>query len=104
MDTPQPIAEFKPFPLLAGGHRQTIAASYITPKSQVTTTVQHRIELDDGDKLVLHDDCPISWQPGDSTVMLVHGLCGSHRSRYIVRITNKLNSGEEGPDDRADEP
>lgn len=90
MDSPVNTCDFKPFPLLAGGHRQTIAACYLASKSQVAATVKHRIALDDGDQLVLHEDCPAGWQPGDNTAMLVHGLCGSHRSRYIVRITNKL--------------
>ena len=85
-------SRFKPYRLLAGGHRQTLAACYLTPKSEVTATVQHHIRLDDGDQLVLHDDCPPQWQLGDLTAMLVHGLCGSHRSRYMIRITNKLHA------------
>ena len=83
-------SSFKPYPLLAGGHRQTLAACYLAARPEITSTVQHFIRLDDGDQLVLHDDCPADWQAGAPVAMLVHGLCGSHQSRYIVRITNKL--------------
>ncbi|QDU55868.1 YheT family hydrolase [Aeoliella mucimassa] len=88
--SPHLTGNFKPYPLLAGGHRQTLAACYLAARPALATTVQHHIRLDDGDQLVLHDDCPPAWQPGDQTAMLVHGLCGSHQSRYVVRITNKL--------------
>jgi uncharacterized protein len=50
------------------------------------------VALDDGDQLVLHDDCPPRWQDGHPTALLVHGLCGSHQSRYLVRIASKLYS------------
>lgn len=83
-------ADFRPFPLLAGGHRQTLAACYVAASASLPGSSQHRILLDDGDQLVLHDDCPQDWQAGDPAVMLVHGLCGSHQSRYVVRIGSKL--------------
>lgn len=81
---------FRPYPLLAGGHRQTLAACYVAANGLLSGTVQHRITLDDGDQLVLHDDRPPLWQPGHPVVLLVHGLCGSHQSRYVVRIASKL--------------
>jgi predicted alpha/beta-fold hydrolase len=49
-----------------------------------------RIALDDGDVLVVHDDCPADWPPGGRVALLVHGLVGSHRSPYIVRWAGKL--------------
>lgn len=82
--------EFRPNPLLAGGHRQTLAACYVASGAQLGDTRQRRIALDDGDQLVLHDDCPRGWQPGAPVALLVHGLCGSHQSRYVVRIAGKL--------------
>ncbi len=54
------------------------------------STGRHHVPLDDGDELVLHDDCPADWRNGDPVVLLVHGLCGSHQSRYVVRIASKL--------------
>lgn len=84
-------SDFRPYPLLAGGHRQTLAAHYIAARYQLAGTMQHHVELDDGDRLVLHDDRPNRWQPGDPVAMFVHGLCGSHQSRYVVRIAHKLH-------------
>lgn len=82
--------DFRPYPLLAGGHRQTLAACYVCAGSAMNSTVLHRVVLDDGDQLVLHDDCPATWHDGWPVALLVHGLCGSHQSRYIVRIARKL--------------
>jgi len=54
--------------------------------------VQHRITLEDGDQIVLHDDRPSQWQSGDPAALLVHGLGGSHRSGYMVRGAAKLTA------------
>ena len=48
------------------------------------------MRLADGDQLVLHENCPADWRTDDGAVMLVHGLCGCHQSRYIERIGCKL--------------
>ncbi|WP_158545334.1 YheT family hydrolase [Bremerella cremea] len=47
--------------------------------------------FDDGDQIVLHDDCPKTWKPGQRAVLMVHGLGGSHSSSNLVRISHKLN-------------
>jgi predicted alpha/beta-fold hydrolase len=39
----------------------------------------------------MHDDQPDAWRPQQRVVLLVHGLCGSHRSGYLVRIARQLN-------------
>ncbi|MEE2706589.1 MAG: alpha/beta fold hydrolase [Planctomycetota bacterium] len=48
--------------------------------------------LDDGDQVVLHEDRPPQWRPGDRVAVLVHGLGGSYRSAYMVRVAAKLNA------------
>jgi hypothetical protein len=48
------------------------------------------VALPDGDQIVLHDDCPPHWRPGDRAALLVHGLAGCHESRYMQRIARKL--------------
>ena len=48
--------------------------------------------LPDGDQIVLHDDIADHWNPSDRCALLVHGLCGCHASRYMVRIARKLAS------------
>src|SRR5262249_25314466 len=48
------------------------------------------VTLPDGDRLALHDSVPASWRPGGRIVVLVHGLGGSHQSRYMERLTGLL--------------
>ncbi len=86
------IPEFRAAFGLGGGHRQTIAAIYIRGAGSGRSGQQHQIKLPDGDVLVLHDDCPITWGPGAPIVLLMHGLGGSHQSAYMVRIAAKLNA------------
>jgi predicted alpha/beta-fold hydrolase len=81
---------FRPHPLLRGGHRQTIAGVYLAGGRFSYAANQHFVLLDDGDKIVLHDDQPPAWQPGDRVVLLVHGLGGCHGSPYMCRIAYKL--------------
>lgn len=83
-------AEFIPHPWLRGGNLQTIIGSFgaLPPER----AVRHAVTLADGDQLILHDDQPATWRLGDRTALLVHGLCGSHRSGYLVRIAAKLNA------------
>lgn len=81
---------FRPHPLLRGGDLQTLAAVYLPTANHSYRAVQHHVTLDDGDRLVLHDDRPASWQSGDRVALLMHGLAGSHLSGYMVRGAAKL--------------
>lgn len=83
---------FHPHPLLRGGHRQTLFAYFIKGKAARYSATCHRVDLPDGDILMLHDDCPGDWGPGSPFVMLMHGLGGCHGSAYIERIARKLNT------------
>ncbi len=91
---------FEPFPFLSHPHLQTIAAAELSfslaPPSDLET-----VTLPDGDRLAIEVSTPPAWRPGggpavgtgapaDPTVVLIHGLCGSSRSPYIVRIARKL--------------
>lgn len=80
---------FVPHPLLRGGHVQTLAGAYLWRRSPDAAT-QHRIELSDGDQLVVHDNRPDAWRTGDRVVLLLHGLAGCHESGYMSRIASKL--------------
>jgi predicted alpha/beta-fold hydrolase len=81
--------DFKPFPLLSNPHFQTVVGSYLNfdlaPLSET-----HKVLLNDGDKISLEITTPHGWKETDPTVMLVHGLCGSHKSGYLVRMARKL--------------
>lgn len=79
--------DFKP--LIKSGHYQTIIGTAIDfekePKSKT-----HYVKLPDSDVLALEISTPKGWKESDWTVFLVHGLCGSHRSHYMKRLTNRF--------------
>jgi uncharacterized protein len=80
---------FDPFPFIDDPHKQTILSSLLNflfePSSQ-----RKIVPLPDGDKIALEITTPKEWQPTDLTVFCVHGLCGSHKSPYLVRMTKRL--------------
>ncbi len=80
---------FRPFPLLGGPHLQTIFSAVL--KWPVEPPAATRlVALPDGDRLALEVSTPPAWRPIDPTVLLLHGLCGCHRSPYLVRLARKL--------------
>lgn len=81
--------DFIPHPLLANGHLQTLAGLAGTAAPE--QALRRLVALPDGDRLVLHDDRPADWRTGARVALLVHGLCGSHRSGYLRRIAARLN-------------
>jgi predicted alpha/beta-fold hydrolase len=85
------LPPFRPHPLLWGGHAQTLAG-YYWPGKHLYQARQHRLTLDDGDIIILHDDCPAEWQHGDRAVLLMPGLAGCHTSGYLARTAVKLNA------------
>ena len=84
------IPDFKPHPLLRNGHAQTLAGAYLPSGRFVERAVKLRVPLPDGDTVVLHDDRPAGWRPGDRVALLLHGLAGCHQSGYMLRIARKL--------------
>jgi predicted alpha/beta-fold hydrolase len=78
--------------LLVGGHAQTLAGAYLPWPHPPGMAVRHGVELEDGDQLVLHEDCPAGWPGGGATCVLIHGLAGCHQSGYMRRIAVKLVS------------
>jgi predicted alpha/beta-fold hydrolase len=82
---------FRPLPLLKNGHLQTIVGFAWSGTKHIEKAVQVPVTLPDGDLIVLHDDCPSEWEAGDPVALLLHGICGSHRSPYMVRAAAKLN-------------
>ncbi len=84
-----PFPEFTSPAYLQNGHLQTVVGAYL-PYSHRLAPIQHRVTLSDGDVVVLHDDRPAAWQPGDQMALLLHGLAGCHQSSYMVRVADKL--------------
>lgn len=85
------LIPFRPLPLLSGPHVQTILGS-ILPVAGEPPSETWFMELDDGDKLALEVSTPSSWTNDQPTVFMVHGLCGSHRSKYLIRMARKIYS------------
>ena len=67
-------------------------AAYYWPGRLDYRAKQHRLALDDGDTLILHDDSPPGWRPGDRIALLMPGLAGCHQSGYLVRTAAKLTA------------
>jgi predicted alpha/beta-fold hydrolase len=86
------LPPFQPHPLLRGGHAQTLGGVLWPGRLAAYAAVPRQVRLDDGDVIVLHDDQPAAWKPGDRAALLVHGLAGCHRSPYMVRVAAKLNA------------
>lgn len=88
-----PAASFPPFhphPLLRGPHAQTIAGTMFPGRGFEYRAGEHTLTLSDGDQVILHEDRPDRWTPGDRVAVLVHGLAGCHQSGYMRRIAGKL--------------
>lgn len=84
------LEEFAPPWWMAGPQAQTIFPSFLKCPPSPDGTEKRLVQLADGDYVVLHDDCPVEWKPGDRVVLLVHGLGGSHQSPYAIRMSRLL--------------
>lgn len=88
---PGPLPEFRPLAWLRNGHLQTLAATLDQTHARSPRGARlNRVLLPDGDSIVLHDDAPANWRPGDPAVLLIHGLAGSHASPALVRTAYRL--------------
>ncbi len=86
----EPPPRFVPDRLFHSGHAQTVFPIFMRDVLPAYAATPHFVTLDDGDTVVLHDDCPDSWRDGDRITILIHGLGGCHSSTYMVRIANRL--------------
>jgi predicted alpha/beta-fold hydrolase len=81
---------FEPHPWLRGGHLQTIIGRYVGgPRVRLRST-SHEVEVDRGDRLSVLESVPSDWVAGGPAAVLVHGLAGSARSPYLVRVAALL--------------
>jgi predicted alpha/beta-fold hydrolase len=95
---PQPIVmnhatevwKFRPHPLLANPHVQTIMAVHWPRRVAPYRATRHVVTLADGDQIVLHEDAPAQGDDTSPSVLLVHGLSGSFESTYMTRMAEKL--------------
>ncbi len=85
-------ASFQPHWLVRGGHGQTIWAAMRAAPDVAYRATEVPLQTRDGDWLVLHDDRPPNWQPGQPAMLLLHGLCGCHAASYMVRLAARMNA------------
>src|SRR5438445_406333 len=81
---------FRPLPLLANPHLQTVVGFLWKGKSFRHPSQRREIQLTDGDRLVLHDSVPASWQAGDPIALVIHGMGGDANSGYVQRVGARL--------------
>lgn len=81
--------EFNPLFFFSGCHSQTILGS-LTSFHKAPQSARDYIKLPDGDCLTMEVCSPPSWRDYDPTVVLLHGLCGSHKSNYLQRLVKKF--------------
>lgn len=81
---------FVTHPLVRRAHAQTSIPYWLQKKGGEYRATQHAIPVGEGDYVILHDDCPITWRAGQRVVVLVHGLGGCHSSGYMVRLAKRM--------------
>lgn len=81
---------FRPFPFLRNPHAQTLLG-HLMPGPRLALPTQVRtVALGDGDRLAVHENVPPDWSDGQGIVILVHGLGGSNRSGYQLRLAKRF--------------
>ena len=83
---------FQPPWWLRSAHAQTLAAAFWPARLDAHRAIERRVELSEGDAVVVHDDCPDGWSNDGRVALLAHGLGGCHRSPLLVRLAAKLNA------------
>jgi predicted alpha/beta-fold hydrolase len=82
--------DFRPLPLLGNPHVQTVLGAFLPGTQCPRPQRPHVIHLADGDALLLHENVPRAWKPGEPVALLLHGLTGCHASPHVVRLAGRL--------------
>lgn len=64
-------------PVFMGGGKPPLSKSWI-------------VDLQDGDRLCCEVSIPPNWKEEKKTVVMIHGLGGSHESPYMIRMARKF--------------
>ncbi len=81
--------KFRPLPFIRGCHKQTVLSTFINFCRAPFSKTRY-VALPDHDWLAMEVSTPPSWTGNEPTVVMVHGLCGSHKSPYLIRMARKL--------------
>lgn len=76
---------FQPLFGISSKHLQTILPTLrlVTSPPESTRWI---VELGGGDSLACEISTPLNWKPTDQSVMMLHGLGGSHEAKYMIRL------------------
>lgn len=91
---PTELPPYLPSRVYRGGHLQTLAT--LRSRGHVLLSPEpHVVQLKDGDAVVVHEDVPPDLARSAAAVdapavLMVHGLCGCHAARYMVRVADRL--------------
>ncbi len=85
------LNKFYPFPFARSGFWQTVYGSHWPIMKASKPDGFHHIMLDDGDILVVAENRPPEWQPGQRIMLLVHGLTGCYESTYMQRMCRRMH-------------
>ena len=86
---PHIVLPFSPLPGVTSGFLQTVLGSFGLPLADPLSS-PFLVPVSDGDQLYCLDSTPPNWEPTMPTIVLGHGLGGSSRSRYMVRLSRYL--------------
>ena len=82
--------KFEAISFFSGPHAQTLLPFMLPSPPEPKATTRHWITLDDGDSLCLHENLPEAKDGAPlPTLLLLHGLAGSHSSDYMRRLATK---------------
>lgn len=84
------LNKFYPFPFARSGFWQTIYGNYWPILKAAKPDHYHHVVLPDGDILVLAENRPKHWRPGQRIMVLVHGITGCYQSTYMQRMCRRL--------------
>lgn len=81
---------YRPHPLLRSGHLQTLMLGLHLGHRPPHRAEAIEVQLDDGERLIVHEEIGSPLDEDTPTAILVHGLGGNHRSPYLQRIAHEL--------------
>ncbi|MEM7478638.1 MAG: alpha/beta fold hydrolase [Planctomycetota bacterium] len=83
---------YRPHPLMRSGHLQTLMVGLLTGERPEYSAKSFLVELEDGETLVVHEECGSNLAANAPLVVLIHGLGGDHRSAYLERLAPRIHA------------
>ena len=81
--------DFRPAFGLSSPHLQTVLPAFSRPDKEPPSE-RLIIPLEDGDRLVCYISNPAKDKAPKKIIVMVHGLGGSYKSRYLIRLSRKV--------------